>query len=194
MTPALIERLKELHARSTPGPWVVKGDCGVHGPNDEHGNPTMVIYDEGGHNRDDALCIAALHNAFPQIMAELSRLCQSEAELRRDAEKYRYMRDNAPKEGVTVKFRPEGDSITWGVVPEADAIDAERYRWLKGQVHMGVVADNGQRFNAKLLDGHRDGNRILCSFILRHGAASAFATPKYRDLDAAIDAALGETK
>ena len=139
-------------------------------------------------------CPACPMELMLDAAAELSRLRQSEAELRRDAEKYRYMRDNAPKEGVTVKFRPEGDSITWGVVPEADAIDAERYRWLKGQVHMGVVADNGQRFNAKLLDGHRDGNRILCSFILRHGAASAFATPKYRDLDAAIDAALGETK
>ena len=76
MTPALIERLKALHARSTPGPWVVKGDCGVHGPTDEHGNPTMVIYDEGGHNRDDALCIAAIHNALPDLLAELSRLRQ----------------------------------------------------------------------------------------------------------------------
>ena len=171
MTPALIERLKELHARSTPGPWVVKGDCGVHGPNDEHGNPTMVIYDEGGHNRDDALCIAALHNAFPQIMAELSRLCQSEAELRRDAEKYRYMRDNAPKEGVTVQFRPGGDSIIWGVVPEADAIDAARYRWLRSSD--SAVADVCNKALPKA-DG----------FILMDGD----------ELDAVIDGALGETK
>ena len=82
MTPALIERLKELHAKATPGPWVVKGDCGVHGPDDEHGYQTMVIYDEGGHNRDDALCIATLHNALPDLLAELSSLRQSEAAMR----------------------------------------------------------------------------------------------------------------
>ena len=95
---ALIERLKELHAKASPGPWHVQGDCGVHGPTDKHGNSTMVIYDEGGHNRDDALCIAALHNAFPQIVAELSRLHQSEAELRAALEGVLRVADRATDE------------------------------------------------------------------------------------------------
>ena len=98
MTPALIEKLKELHAKAAPGPWVVQGDCGVHGPDDEHGYQTMVIYDEGGHNRDDALCIAALHNALPDLLAELSRLRQSEAELRAALEGVLRVADRATDE------------------------------------------------------------------------------------------------
>ena len=182
MTPALIERLKELHAASTPGEWVTRRRG--FGYPDYAGGPIRFLLDVdadtgvpicGGTiaRESDAnmQLIAALHNAFPQIMAELSRLRQSEAELRRDAEKYRYMRDNAPKEGVTVQFRPGGDSIIWGVVPEADAIDAARYRWLRSSD--SAVAD-------------------VCNKALPK--ADGFVFMEGDELDAAIDAALGETK
>ena len=90
MTHALIERLKELHAKSGSRKWEVDPD---DRPNMEWNN--HIIDDRGyavcfmAHNPEGnaeleaaAGLIAALHNAFPQIMAELSRLRQSEAELR----------------------------------------------------------------------------------------------------------------
>ena len=103
MTPALIERLKELHAASTPGEWVTRRRG--FGYPDYAGGPIRFLLDVdadtgvpicGGTiaRESDAnmQLIAALHNAFPQIVAELSRLRQSEAELREDAERYRWLK------------------------------------------------------------------------------------------------------
>ena len=40
--------------------------------------------------------------------------------LREDAKMWRYIRDNAPPEGCTVRFMPGGSAITWGVITESE--------------------------------------------------------------------------
>ena len=80
MTHALIERLKELHAASTPGEWryspwhIEEGESAVRAP-----DGWIIAITESNANGE---YIAGLHNALPDLLAELSRLRQSEAELR----------------------------------------------------------------------------------------------------------------
>ena len=88
---ALIERLKELHAKAKQGEWVAARvePQTVTQPFNKPYSPWILGAGPRGVSvdrntclhADDAEYIAALHNAFPEIMAELSRLRQSEAEL-----------------------------------------------------------------------------------------------------------------
>lgn len=68
---ALLADLDEKEAKATKGPWEANYAY-VYGPDDGRGNPSMVIYDEGGHDEHDAALIAALRNAYPQLRAALS--------------------------------------------------------------------------------------------------------------------------
>ena len=46
---------------------------------------------------------------------ELATLRTENAALAADATAYRYLKANAPPEGITLKFLPNGSQITWGI-------------------------------------------------------------------------------
>lgn len=62
---ALIDEIEALWVKAGSAPWIRSG-CHISSTmTPESGQ--MVIYDEGGHDENDAASIVALHNAFPRL-------------------------------------------------------------------------------------------------------------------------------
>lgn len=79
MTNDLAE-LKRLYAAATPGEWewserVVHDDGHVYIPQGSHLGETLIALDNSyEHSAEDCDFIAAIHNAFPAMCAEIERL------------------------------------------------------------------------------------------------------------------------
>ena len=85
-----LQRLEELTAKTTPGPWEVAEDAkGVTvGPVGENGQPINRYRDRRG--RDNAEFIAAAREAVPQLTAAYREMRAERDEFRGSAEKWEY--------------------------------------------------------------------------------------------------------
>lgn len=84
MTDELVQRLRELEVKATPGPWEGSGrdDCGygwLHGLSGSR----HLMHGQYREQPHDARFIAALRNALPLLLDELTRLKSSLEEQRK---------------------------------------------------------------------------------------------------------------
>lgn len=77
----LIQRLNELHAKATPGPWKVWDSCSFRRITHKADGDVIsgTVQQSDGHpdldaKRDDLEFLCALRNAWPEIAAEIERL------------------------------------------------------------------------------------------------------------------------
>lgn len=71
LTPKELAEIRERAEKASPGPWATSDDMTwdttVRGP-------SMTIYDEGGHTREDADFIAHSRQDIPALLAHIEQL------------------------------------------------------------------------------------------------------------------------
>lgn len=114
MTPDAREAIDALYAKATPGEWSQRIDLGPPWTQDIYaGAPHVAITCEQGFKRvEDVAFVVALHNAWPALSSELSRLRAVERAAREYINAYRQER---PDPHLLAVYRGGLDAALGGV-------------------------------------------------------------------------------